>query len=577
MVFSAVESLLDRGREQLSTLSSLTAGMVAPKADSGGATVSAASHVRRLPAAGTVPPPRESHSITPIGARLYVFGGFDGARVLNDLYVFDLHSGLWAQLVHTGISPPARAGHSATALGVPAHLIVFGGANSSRRFADVQLFDTADNHWQKPPVRGRAPAPRYYHSACLARGALLIFGGNDGAACLADLHALNTESWGWSQPVTSGQTPPPRCGHTGTLVNKLLFVVGGAADAAAVPALAATGAGVSSSGEFTDVHVLDTESWSWWRPDVGPSPLPPIAYHSACLIADKIFLFGGSTRDAIYNDVLMLETSTSHWQVVEAGGGGGGGSGAALPRRRRLGAARGSGTRLLLFGGWDGTHTCADLLEVDTSRWLRIDGTKAPASSTQPPPPQPPQHGGRVVMAEVKGTRPPAMGKGGGGGAGGGQVAALPGGGGGFGSELMPFGGGGVGGGDVETAIERLEMRHEEELQRMRGEVARLRMSNELMAREMAKLKALVGTQHGGGGNFDVDALASRREIEELKGEVQRLRRKNAQERDADAGAMRAEMDALKRMVNALSMRVTPDIADDAGRAPPGGDRGGYL
>ena len=146
--------------------------------------------------------------------------------------------------------------------------------------------------------------------------------------------------------MTSGQTPPPRCGHTGTLVNKLLFVVGGAADAAAVPALAATGAGVSSSGEFTDVHVLDTESWSWWRPDVGPSPLPPIAYHSACLIADKIFLFGGSTRDAIYNDVLMLETSTSHWQVVEAGGGGGGGGGAPRCRggggsARRAGAGRG--------------------------------------------------------------------------------------------------------------------------------------------------------------------------------------------------------------------------------------------
>ena len=42
---------------------------------------------------------------------------------------------------------------------VAAHLIVFGGANSSRRFADVQLFDTADNHWQKPPLRGRA-SPR---------------------------------------------------------------------------------------------------------------------------------------------------------------------------------------------------------------------------------------------------------------------------------------------------------------------------------------------------------------------------------------------------------------------------------
>jgi N-acetylneuraminic acid mutarotase len=280
-------SLLDRGRESLSKL----AAAAKPNDPS--------SPVRQLPRAGTVPPPRESHSITAIGAKLYVFGGFDGARVLNDLYVFDTHAGLWSQLVHTGISPAARAGHSATALGTPAHLVVFGGANSSRRFADVQLFDTADSHWQKPAVRGRPPAPRYYHCACLARGSLLIFGGSDGSACLADLHALNTESWAWSQPVTSGQPPPPRCGHTGTLVNKLLFVVGGAGDA---------------HGEHADLHILDTESWSWWRPDVSPQ-LPPIAYHSAALTADKIFLFGGSTRDALYNDLLMLDTSTCEWQV----------------------------------------------------------------------------------------------------------------------------------------------------------------------------------------------------------------------------------------------------------------------
>ena len=115
-------------------------------------------HIRRLPASGTVPPPRESHSVTVIGSKLYVFGGFDGSRVLNDLYIYDTHAGLWSQLVHTGISPAARAGHSAIALGMPAHILVFGGANSSRRFADVQLFDTQDGHWTKPPVKGRPPA-----------------------------------------------------------------------------------------------------------------------------------------------------------------------------------------------------------------------------------------------------------------------------------------------------------------------------------------------------------------------------------------------------------------------------------
>ena len=153
----------------------------------------AASAARVLAAAGPAPGPRESHSLTTVGSKLYVFGGYDGGRVLNDLYAFELQSGLWAQLVHVGVSPAARAGHSATALGVPAHLVIFGGANGNRRFADVQIYDTTGEAWQRPEVRGRAPTPRYYHSACMVRSSLLVYGGSDGAAALGDLHALNTE------------------------------------------------------------------------------------------------------------------------------------------------------------------------------------------------------------------------------------------------------------------------------------------------------------------------------------------------------------------------------------------------
>ena len=289
------KDLLERGS---SALVGLTSSLSRDEA-------AAKQAVRRLPAAGSVPGPRESHSITPIGPKLYVFGGFDGGRVLNDLHVFDSHAGLWTQLVHTGISPAARAGHTATALGVPAHLVVFGGANSSRRFADVQLFDTTDDHWTKPAVRGRPPAPRYYHCACLARGSLLVLGGNDGAACLGDLHALNTESWTWSQPLATGVPPSPRCGATTSLVNKLVFVVGGVEDGAT---------NASNSRELGDIFVLDTDTWAWWRPDVSP-PLPPIAYHATALVADQLFLFGGSTRDALYNDMIMLDTASCTWQV----------------------------------------------------------------------------------------------------------------------------------------------------------------------------------------------------------------------------------------------------------------------
>lgn len=39
---------------------------------------------------GAVPSPRFGHSCTLVGNILYVFGGNDGSRYLNDIYVFDI-------------------------------------------------------------------------------------------------------------------------------------------------------------------------------------------------------------------------------------------------------------------------------------------------------------------------------------------------------------------------------------------------------------------------------------------------------------------------------------------------------
>ena len=84
--------------------------------------------MRPVRGSGTAPSARESHACVTLGANVYVFGGFDGMRVLNDLYVFDVHTSAWTQVVHSGIAPPARAGATACALGVPPHIVVFGGA-----------------------------------------------------------------------------------------------------------------------------------------------------------------------------------------------------------------------------------------------------------------------------------------------------------------------------------------------------------------------------------------------------------------------------------------------------------------
>ena len=471
---------------------------------------------KQLKGAGPVPSARESHSSTWIGSRMYVFGGFDGSRVLNDLYAYDIGNAMWSQIVHSGIAPPARAGHSGTALGVPAHLVMFGGANSSRRFNDVQVLDTVNNQWDKPAVRGRPPPARYFHAAGLHRGNLLIFGGNEGNSSLGDLHSLNTESWTWSQPATTGAPPSPRTGHSGTMVNKLFFIVGGVGDAPN---------NTFNTHELSDIFILDTEAWAWWRPDVAPA-LPPTAYHTAALVADKIFIFGGASRETLYNDVIMLDTTTNVWQAVLDG------ESAAMPKRRRHAVSRGSGTRLLYFGGWDGGQTTSTLFELDTSSWLKMEAV-APAST-----PAPPAANGGALTAVAPTNNALAFTSNGGGAA---------------------TGGGGMNAGEHD-ALQRRFDEQAEAMKTMRGEIARLKVANELMNKEMMRLKTLVGAKTpGAGGGIDVDDLASKGEVEALRTELGRSKRQAQQERELAKGSVQAELDELKRALRALEIKTSPD------------------
>ena len=63
----------------------------------------------------------------------------------------------------------------------------------------------------------------------------------------------------------------------------------------------------------------------------------------------------------------------------------------------------------------------------------------------------------------------------------------------------------------------------------LRGEVARLKMANDVLTKEMAKMKALVGAKATAAGGVDVDDLASRREVEGLRAELGKFKRQSGQ------------------------------------------------
>jgi hypothetical protein len=77
-----------------------------------------------------------------IGDKMYVFGGGDARRALNDVHVLEFSTMTWSRPADTGVLPAPRAGHSTVTLGN--FVAVFGGASpDGTTYNDLHLLDTA--------------------------------------------------------------------------------------------------------------------------------------------------------------------------------------------------------------------------------------------------------------------------------------------------------------------------------------------------------------------------------------------------------------------------------------------------
>ena len=224
------------------------------------------------------------------------------------------------------VAPP-RAGAACVALGLRCWLI--GGARGDEYLSDVWEFDSETHTFYERLCTGAAPRRLAYASASLAACAdagggdgdevatALVFGGWDGKTCRNALYSAQ----GW------------------------------------------------------DAHPDDAVVWSLLRP-VGAPPSPR-AMHTACVVSDLLYVFGGwnAAQTAAYggflNDAFALDVAQLRWH--------------ALPRRGALPAARGShsmvplGRRLLVYGGTGAQGALSDafLFDVDEFVWTRAPCARA--------------------------------------------------------------------------------------------------------------------------------------------------------------------------------------------------------
>ena len=84
------------------------------------------------------------HSADLVDNKIYVFRGGDGRDYLNDLHVLSIPSYEWEMIIPSNdYKPSSRANHSSTFL--HPNLFIFGGWDGSKRLNDLYKFDITKN------------------------------------------------------------------------------------------------------------------------------------------------------------------------------------------------------------------------------------------------------------------------------------------------------------------------------------------------------------------------------------------------------------------------------------------------
>ncbi|KAJ2134086.1 hypothetical protein IW136_004770, partial [Coemansia sp. RSA 678] len=146
---------------------------------------------------------------------------------------------------------------------------------------------------------------RVGHTLTAANGTKMVVLGGAIGDKLVDMKTLlvyDAPQQAWTQRTATGKVPQARRNHVATVVNDTIIVLHGGADA--------------NSTALADVAVLNTDTWTWSRPNVTGAPAARYAHAAAQAGPYMILTFGRATigNDSDYG-IYILDTTS--WQFVD--------------------------------------------------------------------------------------------------------------------------------------------------------------------------------------------------------------------------------------------------------------------
>ena len=198
---------------------------------------------------GEIPEKVAEHKGVLYKNNFYVFGGVNQSEeALNTIYIYSIDDNYWTKKEFNEKTIPPRTGHSMTLVGDK--LVVFGGFSKGVFTNNVYTYDILENSWKDnkeqhekdneimdeggavmatEETSASYPEPRINHSQVTIDTSIVIYGGVDkDGNCFDDIWMFNLISNFWKKIQVNGQIPKARQGHTALVVDndQILFFGG---------------------------------------------------------------------------------------------------------------------------------------------------------------------------------------------------------------------------------------------------------------------------------------------------------------------------------------------------------------
>ncbi|KAK6455979.1 uncharacterized protein RJT20DRAFT_145221 [Scheffersomyces xylosifermentans] len=279
------------------------------------------------------PFPRYRHaaaSVTSDKNEIFLMGGLKEGSVFGDTWKIIPQEGTTGEIasyvasnieIANNNNPPARVGHSSVLCGNA--FIIYGGDTVDTDFNgfpdnNFYLFNINNSKYTIPQHILNKPNGRYGHTIGVislnnSSSRLYLFGGQLENDVFNDLYyfELNTfkspkASWELVEPLNNFK-PPPLTNHSMSVYKNKIYIFGGV---------------YNNEKVSSDLWSFDAGDKKWTQlTTTGNIPLP-VNEHSACIVNDKLYVYGGNDfSGVIYDTLFVLDLQTLVWsKLTEVGG-----------------------------------------------------------------------------------------------------------------------------------------------------------------------------------------------------------------------------------------------------------------